>query len=100
MILKTCSRSKVSKKPWRSEAYSAFIHSLPCLATGVHGVQAHHVRVGLRTMGVRKSDRLLVPLSPSEHMKLHSMREESYWAELGVDVLRWCEATFEKWSAA
>jgi hypothetical protein len=26
------------------------------------------------------------------------MREEFFWAELGIDPVRWCEAKYAEWS--
>ena len=92
MILKTCSRSRVKKGPLRSKAHLARVREHPCLACGVHGVQAHHLRIGLRTMGVRKADDRAVPLCPDHHAELHTMKEEFYWANLGVDPVAWCES--------
>lgn len=93
MILKTCSRSRVKKGPMRSKTHLARVREQHCLACNWPGaVQAHHLRLGLRTMGVRKADNLAVPLCHLCHAKLHSSKEEWFWAALGVDPVAWCES--------
>lgn len=91
MILKTCSRARVKKGPLRSKAHLARVREQRCLACGYLGaLHAHHLRLGLRTMGVRKSDFLTVPLCFPCHTELHSSKEEWFWAALGVDPVAWC----------
>ncbi len=91
MILKTCSRSKVRKGPYRSAAHLARVREQPCIVCGLQPVEAHHLRLGLRTMGVRKPDNFAVPLCRSHHAVLHTMKEEWFWAERGVDPVAWCK---------
>lgn len=90
MILKTSSRMRQRKGPYRSSAHLLRVREQPCLACGRMGVQAHHLRVGLRTMGVRKADDRAVPLCYPCHTELHSSKEEWFWAALGVDPVAWC----------
>jgi hypothetical protein len=61
------------------------------LICGSHPCHAHHLRIGLRTMGVRVSDHLTVPLCSSHHDELHRGKEETFWAMKGVNPLRWIE---------
>lgn len=77
-------------KPWRSEAYLAYVRSRPCVVTGSEheGVIAHHVRcLGGGGMGLKPPDWLCLPLDSHEHTTLHSVGEASYWRERGVDPM-------------
>lgn len=98
MILKTCSRSRVPKKPWRSKAYKAHVASFPCLACGSPSGPPHHIReTMLRTMGRQKGDEWMVPLCAEHHADLHA-RSRFWWFGLGINPVAWCEATHAKWS--
>ena len=68
-------------KPIRDKAHIAFVKSKPCLICGRKPSEAHHVRLGLRTMGRRVCDSKTVPLCQRHHLLLHSMNEAEFWAE-------------------
>ncbi len=87
---KTNSRSRVKKGPVRSKSHLARVREQPCLICGRDGVEAHHARVGDRTMGVRKDDTRAVPLCPSHHAELHKGLEEAFWDRHSIDPLAWC----------
>ena len=72
-------RSRVDKGPLRDPEHLARVRTLPCLVCGAGGVQAHHLRLGLRTMGVRKPDSACVPLCFYHHGRLHAIQEEAFW---------------------
>ncbi len=73
-------RAKVSKRPARDEKHLRSVRSEPCMVCFAADVQAHHCRhLSPRTMGVRKSDHVVVPLCIRCHATLHSMKEENYW---------------------
>lgn len=90
MVAKALGKSAVSKKPLRDAEHLARVRLEPCLVCGASGVEAHHLRIGLRTMGVRKSDHTAVPLCPPHHRQLHSGREEKFWETVAVEPLKWC----------
>lgn len=91
MLTKERSRSLVKKGPVRSAKHLDRVRQERCLVCGVYGVQAHHLRIGLRTMGVRKDDTRAVPLCPTHHDELHRSKEEWFWAANGIDPVLWCE---------
>ena len=72
--------------------YLAFLHCLPCVVSGVYGVQAAHVSFAApeygaygRGKGSKASDRWALPLSPEEHARQHAMNEQEYWRQAGID---------------
>lgn len=86
----------------RSKAHLARVRALPCLVCQKEvpwkldgPSHAHHTRVGLRTMGVRKDDTKTLPLCSAHHDELHSGKEESFWQVHGIDPLKWCEQFLE-----
>ena len=101
MIPKTNSRSRISKKPWRSEAYKLWVkENNHCLCCDLPSVDAHHIReMRLRTGGVRISDKYVVPLCLVHHAELHR-HSRTFWAEQGINPVAWCEATHAKWEAS
>jgi hypothetical protein len=73
-------RSRVAKGPARDPEHLARVRQERCLfCDRFPPNEAHHVRLGLRTMGVRKSDYLAVPLCSSCHRMLHQGKEEHFW---------------------
>jgi hypothetical protein len=81
------------RAPKRAD-YLRFIHELPCVVTGRHGVQAAHVSFADtwhghfgRGKGTKAPDRFALPLSPDEHNLQHSCKlgsEEDYWLSKGI----------------
>ena len=79
-------------KPKKRKDYLSFLHQLPCVVTKSMPVEAAHVSFAApeyahygRSKGTKASDRWAVPLSPYEHRRQHSMNEEAYWLEVGID---------------
>lgn len=91
LVPKTLGRSAVDKGPIRSKRHLALVRGQPCLVCGILGVHAHHVRIGLRTMGVRQDDTRAVPLCPTHHDELHRGNEDAFWLRYGIAPLAWCE---------
>lgn len=95
LVAKPQTRSAIDKGPARSGDWLARIRSKPCLICA-HNCQtgpsrAHHTR-GLfpRTMGVRVSDLLCLPLCDWHHTTgpdaLHKTGDEAaWWRRMGVD---------------
>lgn len=85
-------RSKQKRPRVNADGHLKWVRTLPCLVTGQHGVEAAHIRfadpryrkpaVG---MAEKPDDKWVVPLSPAEHRRQHSMNEQAYWAEVGID---------------
>lgn len=92
--LKPDTRSAVKKGPLRDPDHLARIRQMPCVVCGASGVHAHHSRVGLRTMGVRKSDETCLPLCPKHHDKLHSMNEGDFWIVCNISPLEVAAALY------
>lgn len=68
----------------REPKHRAWIASLPCCVSGIHGeTQAAHISSGRASMGMKQSDHSCVPLSWQEHAKQHSMSEIKYWEPHG-----------------
>lgn len=81
-----------SKKPSKSKDYLVFLHKLPCVVSGKHGVEAAHVSFAApeyghygRAKGSKAPDRWALPLSPDEHRRQHSMNEAEYWRSVGIN---------------
>lgn len=76
------------------EDHLAWIRGLPCLVTHIAGVEAAHIRMGGLNYGKRNTgmgekphDCWVVPLSPEQHRKQHSMSERRYWDEVGINPI-------------
>lgn len=94
-------RRRAEKKP----AYLSFLHTLPCCVTGQSGVQAAHLSFADpwyghygRGRGTKAPDLFALPLSPEQHSKSHSMNEEAYWLETGVNPHLLALTLFAIWS--
>lgn len=83
------STPKTKKQPRQHvETHLAFIRTLPCLITGVRGVEAAHIRYGdgqwgkrSTGMGEKPDDHWVVPLSPAMHREQHAFGNEALWWE-------------------
>jgi hypothetical protein len=92
-VAKTAQPYYMSKaKPKKNAGYLSWLHSLPCAATGVRGVQAAHISFASpwhahtgRGKGTKAPDLFALPLSPAEHTRQHSMSEPAYWREIGIE---------------
>ncbi|WP_102867923.1 DUF968 domain-containing protein [Pseudovibrio exalbescens] len=79
----------------------AFIRTLPCLVSGVYGVEAAHVRYGdpaynkpMTAKARKPHDWWVVPLSPEAHRAQHSTKERLYWDWWGIDPLAVAQALY------
>lgn len=77
-------------KPKKQASYLEFLHRLPCVVTGVYGVEAAHLSFAAaeyghygRAKGRKASDRWALPLAAEQHRRQHSMNEREYWASVG-----------------
>lgn len=99
--LKPDTRSAVSKKPWRSPEYRAFVRDQKCLGCAHPGMEAHHIReLFPRTMGVRISDAWVVPLCEVCHCMLHARGGLRFWEGAQMTphaVMEWCALSLKKW---
>ena len=75
-------------KPWRSEAYKAFIRQLPCtVCRKTPAGNAHHVKAG--GMGTKCGDDETVPLCGpfGHHDELHRIGKKSFEKKYYKDLL-------------
>jgi len=93
-VRKTTPEPFPKAKPAKNKDYLAFLHSLPCVVTGVTGIQAAHLSMAApeyghwgRGKGSKAPDRWALPLSPEEHARQHDMGEERYWSGRNPHVL-------------
>ena len=75
-------------------AHLKFIRSLPCLACGKFPPsQAAHIRCGTDGgIGLKPSDRYVVPLCDACHAAQHQLGERSFWAAVDIDPLPYASA--------
>jgi len=86
--------------------YISALHRLPCVVTGVYGVEAAHISFAAsewghhgRGKGTKAHSRWCLPLSAEQHADQHRMNEAGFWASRGIDPHRlaliihglWCE---------
>ena len=92
--------SAVRKGPARNKSHLLAVRSWSCIVCDVEAkkgwirgqgkVQAHHVRcIAPRTMGVRVSDYLAVPLCEEHHRMLHSGNEYRFWYNRHIKPAEW-----------
>ena len=74
-------------KPIRDKAHIAFVKAKPCLICGRRPSEAHHIRLGLRTMGKRVCDSKTVPLDRMHHLDCHEGQggEGGFWEYHGIN---------------
>lgn len=75
-------------KPLRSPKYMQFIRTRPCCVTGnTDNIVAHHVRVlrGGQGLAIKPTDYFCVPIEATEHVRLHSIGEKTFWSEYSID---------------
>ena len=96
---------KETKK--KRESYLAFIKTLPCVVTRYQGskVDAAHISTQSpahghlgRGKGGKAADRWTLPLSRSEHIRQHSMKEMDYWKLVELDPHLVCLVLWGLWS--
>lgn len=84
------------------QRHLAFIRTLPCLVTGENtSVEAAHIRFSDARVdkvnagvGAKPSDMWTVPLSGAMHRKQHTMNEQRFWKERGIDPIFYAMALF------
>lgn len=93
------------RKPAKSKDYLAFIHNLPCVLTGVYGVQAAHLSMAAPKYGHygrgkqrKASDRWALPMCPAQHDRQHRIGEEVFWSAAGVNPHILALTIFGLWS--
>ncbi|MDX3926785.1 MAG: DUF968 domain-containing protein [Shinella sp.] len=93
------------RRPKKRRDYLAFLHHLPCVVTGRHGVQAAHLSYSNifhghfgRGKGTKAPDRFALPLCPEEHALQHSMNERAYWESKGIDPHALANTLFGIWN--
>lgn len=101
LVPKALGKSAVDKGPWRSQPYISYVRTtFPCLTCQRPAQHAHHIRECLpRTMGVRVSDKYVVPLCERCHAALHA-RSSTFWTERHIQpasLLTWCESVHANW---
>jgi len=79
-------------RPKKNADYLKWLHELPCAVTGRIGVQAAHLSFADpwyghygRARGTKAPDLFALPLSPESHARQHSMSEQSFWMEEGIN---------------
>lgn len=102
-VPKALGKSAINKSPWRSAPYRLHVRTeFACLTCRRPAEHAHHIRECLpRTMGVRVSDKYVVPLCERCHSALHKWSRD-FWMERHVSpasLLTWCESVHARWSA-
>lgn len=78
----------------RSLAHAAFVRDHNCIVQDCTGrpIQAHHVRLGTDCgMGLKPSDRWLVPLCKSHHGGLHQHGETEFQSVHRLNLKEWAE---------
>lgn len=63
----------------KDPAHLKFMNTLRCIVCGKEYPDAAHCREGLFAMGMKPSDRLVLPLCRTCHTEQHSMNEGEYW---------------------
>lgn len=75
----------------RSVRHLAYVRTLRCSVPGCMEtpIHPHHVTIAPegRSMGMKVSDRWVVPLSIACHRRLHDHGERLFWDALGIDPI-------------
>lgn len=79
------------KKRLRSPRHLAWIRTRPCVIAGWHfcvgRTQAAHIRTGTDGgMGIKPSDKWVVPLCAMAHKEQHTIGEPAFEARYSVDL--------------
>lgn len=81
--------SQKPPKPARDDDHLKRVRAMGCVICGRTPCEAHHCRVGPRTMGKRVSDYQVLPLCASHHGELHrGGKEEGFWEYYVVELVR------------
>jgi len=82
--------SQKPPKPVRDAKHLDRVRGMDCVVCGRTPCEAHHCRVGLRTMGKRVSDHQVLPLCSEHHADLHHGfgKEELFWECHLIELIR------------
>ena len=79
-------------KPQKDKGYLAWLHTLPCVITGMSPVEAAHVNTAApayghdgRGKGQKAHDSFALPLDPYMHATQHKGNEMAFWAQYGIN---------------
>ena len=68
------------------KGYLKFLGEKPCCICGHAGeTEAAHIRIGLFAKGMKPHDKHATPLCAWHHRRQHSMNENNFWEEVGMD---------------
>lgn len=93
-------------KAKKNSGYLSFVHRLPCAVSGQYrDIEAAHLSMGStryghygRGKGSKAPDRWALPLSADQHRRQHTMNEQVFWAQAGIDPHLLALAIFGLWS--
>lgn len=87
------------KKPERNKDHLEFIRQLPCLVCGDNtSTEAAHIRSGTDGgMGMKPSDKFVIPMCHTCHAMQHNYGERVYWGQFHISPL---EVAAELWQAS
>lgn len=93
-------------KPKKNAGYLAFVHRLPCAISGSYlHIEAAHLSFASQRHGhygrgkaSKAPDRWALPLSEEHHRRQHSMSEQVFWTQAGIDPHLLALAIFGLWS--
>lgn len=104
-VRKSAMAPSPKSKPKKDKDYLSFIHRLPCVVTGVFGVEAAHISFANRAFchygrgkGTKAADRWILPLNSTEHTRQHQVGEENYWRSKGIDPHALAVALYGLWT--
>jgi hypothetical protein len=102
--LKPSTRSRVSKKPWKSRAHLDRVKAQVCILAGMEvwcrgPMDPHHCRKLLPGRLLPRDDAFAVPLCRAHH-KMMDGDERALWKHLGIDPAAWIRAFSPEGAAA
>ncbi len=76
----------------RNDGHLDWLRTLGSVISGGYPVEAAHIRMADARYHKRETgksekpdDKWCLPLTPEEHRRQHTMSEERFWAEVGID---------------
>ncbi len=98
-------RNKLARNDDKDAKYLAWLHKLECCVTGISSedLEAHHIRVGLYSGGMKSPDKYAVPVIKEYHRVeypngLHN-GERAFWNKHGVDPIMLAEELYRAFKA-
>lgn len=92
-------------RPVKRGDYLSWLHTLPCIITKQHGVEAAHVSFARPELGhlgrgksQKASDRWALPMDPRLHMEQHKHNEQAWWRAMDKDPHMACLILWGLWS--